>query len=77
MYWEAELRLQNLSPSEPAADEFQLTVVCLPPERICAMDLAMDGFSATHKTRMCYAKIKVGFSRSVSQEGVFTVWSAG
>ena len=37
-----------------------LTVVDWPPERICAIDLAMDGFSATHNTRMYYAKINSG-----------------
>ena len=29
----------------------------------------MDGFSATHNTRMYYAKITVAVSRDVSQEG--------
>jgi len=46
-----------------------LTVVYWPPERICAIDLEMDGFSATHNTRMYYARITVVVSRGVSQEG--------
>jgi len=43
-----------------------LTVVYWPPERICATDLAMDGFSATHKTRMYYAQVMVAFPVGVS-----------
>ena len=46
-----------------------LTVVYWPPERICAIDLAMDGFSATHNTRMYYARITVVVSRGVRQKG--------
>ena len=52
-----------------------LTVVYWPPERICATDLAMDGFSATHRTRMYYAKATVVLPRDVGQEGMFAVGS--
>ena len=51
------------------------TVVYLPPERICAIDLEIDGFSATHKTRMRYIEITVGLSRDASQGGYLVVRS--
>ena len=60
-------------PTRPTS--LVLTVVYWPPERICAIDLAMDGFSATHNTRMCYAKVPVAVPRDVSQGGIFAVES--
>ena len=36
-------------------------MVYWPPERICATDLEMDGFSATHRTRMYYVEIMAIF----------------
>lgn len=48
-----------------------LTVLYWPPERIWATDLAMDGFSATHKTRMYYVEVAVGFPGDVGQGGMF------
>jgi hypothetical protein len=54
---------------DAAHESLILTVVYWPPERICATDLEMDGFSATHNTRMYYAKITVVVSGDVNQEG--------
>ena len=70
MNWEEVLRFPESKYIPDAVREcLILTVVYWPPERICATDLEMDGFSATHKTRMYYAKITVIVSRDVSQEG--------
>lgn len=78
MNGEEVLRLPEPKYSCDAVPECRvLTVVYWPPERICAIDLEMDGFSATHKTRMYYAKIAVGFPRGVSQEGIFAAGSVG
>jgi len=76
MNGEEVLRLPKSEYSCDAVREcLILTVVYWPPERICAIDLEMDGFSATHKTRMYYAKITVVFSRDVSPKGLFAAGS--
>ena len=58
MNWEDVLRFPGPEYVPDTVHEYlMLTVVYWPPERICAIDLEMDGFSATHNTRMYYAKI--------------------
>jgi len=62
MNGEEVLRLPESEYSCGAVCEcLMLTVVYWPPERICAIDLEMEGFSATHKTRMYYARTTVVF----------------
>ena len=74
MNWEEVLRLPESEYVCDAVPEcLMLTVVYWPPERICATDLEMDGFSATHKTRMYHTKLAVVFSRGASQDEVFVV----
>ena len=69
MNWEEVLRFpEPKCVCDAVCECLILTVVYWPPERICATDLEMDGFSATHKTRMCYTKVTVVIPRDVSQE---------
>jgi len=76
MNGEEELRfLESECVCGTVHEYFVLTVVYWPPERICAIDLEMDGFSATHKTRMYYDKVTAVVPRDVRQEGRFVVGS--
>lgn len=66
MNWEEVLRFPGCEYACDAVCEcLVLTVMYWPPERICAIDLEMDGFSATHKTRMYYDKVMVVVPRDV------------
>jgi hypothetical protein len=57
--WGGSVALPKLESTRDAVGErVILTVEYWPPERICATDLAMDGFSATHRTRMCYTNLQ-------------------
>ena len=75
MNWQEVLRLKSLSQHNAPSTYVRLTVVDLPPERICATDLAMDGFSATHKTRICYTKVTVAFLKGVSKGEILVAGS--